>query len=157
MLDVLKVASYISRRYEAEFGSKIDEMKLHKLLYFAQRESIIQSGEPLFNAQFHAWKYGPVLVEIRSLYKLGKLTKHISSEEIYPYLSVFDKVFELYAPKDAWSLSSITHGEVSWLNARKGVPAGENSDAVMAIDDIRKDAQHIKVRRYLLSKINDFQ
>lgn len=42
MLDVVKVASYISRRYEREYGSQIDEMKLHKLLYFAQRESIIQ-------------------------------------------------------------------------------------------------------------------
>lgn len=47
MLDVVKVASYISRRYEREYGSPIDEMKLHKLLYFAQRESLIQIDQPL--------------------------------------------------------------------------------------------------------------
>ena len=65
MLDVVKVASYISRRYEREYGSQIDEMKLHKLLYFAQRESIIQLDQPLFADSFQAWKYGPVLVQIR--------------------------------------------------------------------------------------------
>lgn len=40
MEDVVKVASYICQRYQREFGKRIDEMKLHKLLYFTQRESI---------------------------------------------------------------------------------------------------------------------
>ena len=137
MLDVVKVASYISRRYEREYGSQIDEMKLHKLLYFAQRESIIQLDQPLFADSFQAWKYGPVLVQIRSLYKQGKLTERLTSEEIATYQTVFDKVFEQYAPKDAWSLSSITHGEISWQKARVGIPAGENSDTLIALDDIR--------------------
>ena len=52
MLDVVKVASYISRRYEREYGSQIDEMKLHKLLYFTQRESLIQLDRPLFAESF---------------------------------------------------------------------------------------------------------
>lgn len=154
MLDALRVASYICRRYEHEFGSRIDEMKLHKLLYFAQRESLIQLDEPLFSEQFQAWKYGPVLVEIRNLYKLGKLNLLLSSEEIAPYQSVFDKVFEQYAPKDAWSLSSITHGESSWQKARNGIPATENCDALIALEDIRKDAHHIKLRRFFLDKLN---
>ena len=153
MLDVVKVASYISCRYEREFGSLIDEMKLHKLLYFAQRESLIQLDQPLFATAFQAWKYGPVLVQIRSLFKQGKLTDSVTSEEISPYQTVFDKVFEQYAPKDAWSLSSITHGEVSWQKARVGIPAGENSDALIDLDDIRKDAHHIKLRRYYLSHL----
>lgn len=151
MLDVVKVASYISRRYEREYGSPIDEMKLHKLLYFAQRESLIQLDQPLFATAFQAWKYGPVIVQIRSLYKQGKLTQSVSSDELAPYQSVFDKIFERYAPKDAWSLSSITHGEVSWQKARVGVPAGENCDALMDLDDIRQDAYHIKLRRFYLS------
>ena len=35
-------------RYQKEFGERISEMKLHKLLYFTQRESLIQLGEPMF-------------------------------------------------------------------------------------------------------------
>ena len=153
MLDVITVASYISRRYRKEFGFPIDEMKLHKLLYFAQRESFIQLDEPLFATPFQAWRYGPVIVEIRSLYKQGKLTRAASAAEIAPYKSVFNKVFQQYAPKDAWSLSSITHGEVSWQRAREGVPAGENCDALLKMEDIREDAHHIKLRRCFLSML----
>lgn len=152
MLDVKKVASYICSRYEQEFDARIDEMKLHKLLYFAQRESIIQKDEPLFDTPFHAWRYGPVLVEIRSLYKQGKLTIPYTDEEIAPYETVFDKVFEQYAPKDSWSLSSLTHGESSWQKAREGIAPDKNCDVLMDIEDIRRDAQYIKLRRFLLSK-----
>lgn len=153
MLDVVKVASYISRRYAKEYGSPIDEMKLHKLLYFTQRESLIQTDQPLFETAFQAWKYGPVIVQIRSLYKQGKLTKRVTAKEIAPYKAIFDKVFEQYAPKDAWSLSSITHSEISWQKARAGVSAGENGDTLIDLEDIRKDAHHIKLRRYILSHI----
>ena len=40
MEDLMNVASYIYNRYESENGIKIDEMKLHKLMYFSQRESL---------------------------------------------------------------------------------------------------------------------
>ena len=48
MAGMLTVAAYICDRYEKDFGEKIDEMKLQKLMYFAQRESLIRSGKPLF-------------------------------------------------------------------------------------------------------------
>ena len=47
MEDLMNVASYIYNRYETENGTRIDEMKLHKLMYFSQRESLIQDSEPL--------------------------------------------------------------------------------------------------------------
>ena len=48
MMGILQVASYIYKRYMDDFGVRIDEMKLHKLLYFTQRECLIQKGEPMF-------------------------------------------------------------------------------------------------------------
>ncbi len=48
MEKVLNFAAYIAQEYFSEYGQQIDEMKLHKLMYFAQRESLIQTGEPLF-------------------------------------------------------------------------------------------------------------
>ncbi len=35
MEELMNVASYISKRYSVEYGTRIDEMKLHKLLYFS--------------------------------------------------------------------------------------------------------------------------
>lgn len=52
MIDVIKIASYISQRYEYQYGSRIDEMKLQILLYFIQRECIVRTGSSLFEATF---------------------------------------------------------------------------------------------------------
>lgn len=148
-----EVASYISMRYQREYGKRIDEMKLHKLLYFAQRESIVQLDTPLFPEKFQAWKYGPVLVPVRHLYKDELLDTPLTDETVKKHAEVFEKVFSQYAVKDSWSLSALTHGEYSWKHARQGVPDGENCTNEMDIDDIRVDAQRIKMRRYMLSII----
>lgn len=153
MEDLMNVASYTYNRYYDEFNSVIDEMKLHKLLYFAQRESLIQKDEPLFDAVFYGWKFGPVLKEIRTAYRENNFYKNVSESVIGRILSVMDKVFEEYAEKDSWSLSRLTHGEYSWKNSRHGVTDGENSDKPMKLEDIRIDAERIRERRRLLSQL----
>lgn len=153
MESVKRVASYIAQRYKKEFGERISEMKLHKLLYFTQRESLIQLGEPLFNEEFLAWKYGPVIPSIRSLYAQDQLDDVPDSNWEEANKSVLDFVFSHYAPKEAWSLSRLSHGEVSWRNARKGLEDDENGNITMNIADIQKDAERMKIRRYILSRM----
>lgn len=153
MEDLMNVASYICNRYSEEYGSRVDEMKLHKLLYFAQRESLVQNREPLFNAVFYGWKYGPIIKEIRSAYKDNLFYSTVPQDVVSHMQSVMDKVFEKYAGKDSWSLSRLTHGEFSWKNSRQGVPDGENSDNSMKMDDIRVDADRIRERREMLLKL----
>lgn len=156
MEDVVKVASYICQRYQRQFGKRIDEMKLHKLLYFTQRESIIQTGEPIFEDCFEAWKYGPVLVSIRQLYKDNALHEPLPDSTEAQYRSIFDSVFNFYALKDSWSLSSITHGEYAWCQARQKVDIDGKSHELMRTDDIRKDAERVKQRRFLLKNVVPF-
>lgn len=151
MVEVLKVASYICKRYFAEFGEHIDEMKLHKLLYFTQRECLVQLGEPMFDAKFKAWKYGPVMLEIRQHYKDETLTMPLSTTSIEKYRKVFDVIFEQYAPKKSWSLSTLSHGEFSWKQARVGYSLYDSCDVDMETSDIRKDAERIRTRRFVLS------
>ena len=155
MEKVTTVASYIYQRYQKDYGKCMDEMKLHKLLYFVQREAIIQMNEPMFKERFEAWRYGPVMVEIRRMYKEKDFTEKLSEESIEKYKSVFDMVFATYAQKDSWSLSCITHGDYSWGVARNGVPEDENSDRMIDTDDIRKDAERVKFRRLLYDKLNN--
>lgn len=153
MENLMSVASYIFNRYQYTMGEKIDEMKLHKLLYFAQRESIIQRNEPLFEEVFYGWKFGPVLKEIRSAYRDDAFFKTIDEKIISRIKDIMDKVFEEYASKDSWSLSRLTHGEISWKNSRKDIPDGANSDNPMSLDDIIKDAERIKQRRIGLANL----
>lgn len=150
MVDVVSIASYISERYRKEFGERIDEMKLHKLLYLTQRECLIQTGEPMFEATFHAWKYGPVLPEIRQLYKADALNGGLPKDMEEKYKEVFDYVFAEYAHKRSIVLSNITHGDYSWSHAREGYGKYEDSDVPMLLDDIKKDADYFRRRRVML-------
>ncbi|MBQ9886699.1 MAG: DUF4065 domain-containing protein [Lachnospiraceae bacterium] len=152
MEDLKNVASYICNRYSDEFGTRIDEMKLHKLLYFAQRESLIQNKEPLFKEVFYGWKFGPVLKEIRGLYREDAFYDSIPEDVEQRIRPVMDKIFSEYAIKDSWNLSTLTHGELAWKNSRIGVSDYDNSDNPMSVEDIKKDAARIRERRELLKK-----
>jgi gp27 len=153
MEKLMNVASYVFNRYQDTTGEKIDEMKLHKLLYFAQRESIIQENEPLFAEVFYGWKFGPVLKEIRNAYRNNSFLNNVDEKIVSRIKKIMDKVFEEYASKDSWSLSRLTHGEISWKNSRKNIPDGENGDNPMKLEDIVKDAERIKQRRIGLANL----
>lgn len=147
MVSIKNIAAYISQRYLEEYGVAIDEMKLHKLLYLSQRESIIQTGEPMFTDKFHAWRLGPVMPSIRTMYKSREKCKLPSKKFIDKFKPVFDKVFTEYASKTSLSLSTHTHSEYSWIHAREGYSKYQDSDVPMLTEDIRKDAEYIKKRR----------
>lgn len=153
MENLMDVASYIFNRYFETKGERIDEMKLHKMLYFAQRESLIQNDEPLFSETFYGWKFGPILKEIRNVYRENAFLDTIREEVVCRIKPIMDKIFEEYADKDSWSLSRLTHGEISWKNSRKGIPDGANSDNPIDVNDIAKDAERVRLRRAGLAKL----
>lgn len=88
MISVIKIASYITDRYLEVFGQRIREMKLHKLLYFTQRESLIQLGEPMFPEDIKAWKYGPVVPCVREADRSDRLHETLSESAIAKYKPV---------------------------------------------------------------------
>lgn len=79
----INVARYICDEYHKISGEAIDEMKLHKLLYFSQRESIAITGEPLFNDVFEGWRYGPVCVAVRNDFCQGEMIDNNTKQ--YPH------------------------------------------------------------------------
>ena len=152
MKDVNTIAAYICNRYQAEQGERIDEMKLHKLLYFAQRESLIRSNEPLFEGEFQGWRFGPVMPAIRAAYKNDEFSKTVSDSDLGDAQEIMDYVFDSYAEKDSWSLSRLTHGETSWKNSRAGIAPSESSANVISLDDMRLDADRMRQRRQMLDQ-----
>lgn len=143
---IIDVAQYIYDEYKQQFGEVVDEMKLHKLLYLSQRESLAITNEPLFSEAFEGWKYGPASKEVRALYTEDGMyyedRRHLSAAATY----IVKNVILQYGGLVSWKLSEISHGEISWQNARKNLAAGENGSKPLSIDDIRKDAE--KVRPY---------
>ena len=143
---IVDVAQYIFTEYKKISGEIIDEMKLHKLLYFTQRESLAITGQLLFAEEFEGWKFGPVCREVRNCYtKDGMLSndiKDISLESAY----IAKNVILQYGAYEPWKLSELSHKETSWKNVRKGIPNGQNGNRKISLDDIRKDAE--KARPY---------
>jgi uncharacterized phage-associated protein len=50
-------------------GLFVTQMKLQKLVYFAQGTHLAKYGKPLINETFQAWMYGPVIPEIYQDFK----------------------------------------------------------------------------------------
>lgn len=153
-MNAIQVATYLIKLYDEQFHEPITEMKLHKLLYFSQRESFIQLGHPIFEDRFQAWRYGPVIVAVRDMYRVGKLNQMPSTEEICQYNNVFNVVMKEYAQKDTWALSDMTHAETSWKNARVGLNPSDLGSKEMDIEDIRKDAFRAQLRAFESSMFN---
>lgn len=149
-MNAIQIASYLVKRYDEEMNESITEMKLHKLLYFTQRESFIQLGRPIFSEKFQAWRYGPVMVQVRDLFKSGQLNQIPSSEELSPYTNVLNVIMKDYAPMDTWSLSDLTHAEGSWKKARTGLNPSDKGSCEMNTEDIKNDAFRVQLRRFEL-------
>ncbi len=145
MEKAINVAQYIYEEYKKIAQSNIDNMKLQKLLYFAQRESLAITGAPMFSDNLEGWRYGPVCYDVwYSFAERGVPggNSHISSEAKY----IINNVIQEYGSLESWKLSEISHREISWQNARKELGDNENGDVPLKLDDIRVDAE--KVRPY---------
>ena len=142
---IIDAAAYVTQRYTELTKEKLDEMKLHKLLYFTQRECLAIMGEPAFEGVFEGWKFGPVCREVRTSFFDGEIicdTKEISDQLKY----IANNVIEEYGSLAAWKLSELSHRDVSLRNARQGLKPHENGDVPLKLEDIRMDAE--KVRPY---------
>lgn len=140
MENTLCVAKALYEMYYEQNGICMDEMKMHKLMYFSQRESLMYNNEPLFDGIFYGWKYGPVLKEVRSAYKNNTLASESSETLSDATLKLLKSVMERYGSLSSWKLSSLSHEEFSWKKARKGLEAADDGNVELSLDAMKVDA-----------------
>jgi uncharacterized phage-associated protein len=68
-------------------GLFVTQMKLQKLVYFAQGAHLAKFHQPLINETFQAWMYGPVIPEIYQDFKNYGSRPIIDTAEFTPSLS----------------------------------------------------------------------
>ena len=142
---IIDTAAYVAKRYKELTNEVLDEMKLHKLLYFIQRESLAITGEPAFDGVFEGWKFGPVCREVRTNFCEGEIVCHTNDiSDNIKYIA--NNVILEYGSLAAWKLSELSHKDISWKNARRGLAPHENGSVPLNLEDIRIDAS--KVRPY---------
>jgi len=143
MEKILDIAKYLTRKYIDEKKEEIDELKLHKLLYFSQKEYIMLTNDFLFEEDFEGWYLGPINKLIRKEFKLIKVGKEsVFLKEIEQ--KIVDRVFNRYKDIDSYKLSTLSHKEYSWIKSRIGLKRGEKGNQKLLKEDIKIDAERYK-------------
>ena len=147
MAQTLAVAKYLNQLHLNKHKCSMDQMKMHKMMYLSQRESLMISGNPLFDDEFEAWKYGPVLVNVRNEYLTGHMFDGEYEELNETEKKLVESVYNRYDEYNAWQLSTLSHAEHSWCQARKGLAAGEAGNEKMSLTAMKTDATRDFLRR----------
>ena len=149
MNTALDLAGYMAEKYRQMYGAEIDQLKVLKLLYFAQRESLVRDDSLLFAEPMFAFQHGPVVKEVhRAFQRNGGVPNAMGASITDRARDILEAVLRTYAEKSSWSLSRLTHAEYSWSSARRRKNSG-GGERLMTIDDMRVDARRIRERRAL--------
>lgn len=120
----------------------IDEYKLHKLCFFAQGWSLAWTTQPITDAKFQAWKYGPVALDVRSAIEHATLVTTIEQGDATRLtdneVKIAQSISEFYCPLSFDELTNLSHGE-AWQKARGSLPADARCDNVLDELDILKE------------------
>ena len=132
-LDVMMIAKYLFYN-----TNDMSNLKLQKLLFFAYKDYYQKNKLELFDDNFQAWIYGPVLPNVyKNFYKIlgdndfEKVNDYFNSRK---KVKIFlDEISQKYGNLDVFELVKKTHKEKSWINARKDLGPFESSTNIMNI------------------------
>jgi len=123
-------------------GSFISNLKLQKLVYYAQAWYLAIHDKPLFDEDFEAWIHGPVIPELYNEYcefKWKPILKEVDepkfSEEIKQFL---DEVTDVYFRIDAYELEQMARSEAPWIEARGDLPTDASCNEIISKESMRE-------------------
>jgi uncharacterized phage-associated protein len=129
-LDAALVADVILAKAAAR-GERVSNMKLQKLLYYAQGEHLAATGELLFDDRIKAWGKGPVVPGIWHRYRQNGFLDLPEPVQVPTIPAFYDctvtAVLDRYLSLTAEQLSEMTHRESPWMEART---RGQRSAAI---------------------------
>lgn len=137
---VKDVARWFVNHADREAGEAITQLKLQKLVYYAEAWFLANFDRPLTTADFEAWAHGPAVRSLYSKYRdyrweaLPPEKGSLPPETVQNFLTA---VFDEYGQYSAKKLERLTHEEKPWLDARGDLPAEAASKTVIQKIDIR--------------------
>lgn len=127
MLSCFDVARYFLALVDEEAGDSLSNLKLQKLVYYAQGYHLALYDAPLFHERIEAWKHGPVVPELYHALKVfGAEPVKMNDEdfEIENYSEgvreLLNEVYSVYGQFSATRLRNITHEEPPWRETPDG-------------------------------------
>ena len=126
-----------------EYGDFLSNLKLQKLLYYAQGLHLALYQTPLFEEPIMAWQYGPVVVNVYHEYKdypgAIPIPENFSNEYLdSKQLELIEEVYNVFGQFSAFKLVEMTHNEPPWKSTQ-----------------INSQIPHHKLSRYFVTLVND--
>ncbi|RZV39903.1 MAG: DUF4065 domain-containing protein [Candidatus Acidulodesulfobacterium acidiphilum] len=121
-----------------QVGSFLSNLKLQKLVYYAQAWYLANNDKPLFTEKFEAWVHGPVQPELYRKFKdfrwspINIEVKKVPASITKDIADFLDEVAEAYFKYDGLELEIMTHNELPWQEARKGISPYEPSNEIIS-------------------------
>ena len=124
MAELQQVAAYIlNKANNDDAGDLISNLKLQKLVYYANGFHLAIFDTPLFHEGIDAWQHGPVVPELYREFKAFgrdaiKTPHYFNPEQLTDDVKeLLDEVYEVYGQFSAWKLRNMTHEETPWKEA----------------------------------------
>lgn len=146
MVSAKQVASYfIEKASQLNENNDLTNLKLQKMLYFAQVEHLKKYGEPLFDDAIEAWKYGPVIPAVYEwlkgcgAYQITKFDIETSTDALDEEITSFlETIWDKYNAYSASGLVNKTHeANSAWAKTYNG---GKGNRAIIPITDLAASA-----------------
>jgi uncharacterized phage-associated protein len=146
MFRALSVAKELVRlSFAGEEKDPLTNLRLQKLLYYAQAWSLVLRESELFPEEIEAWRWGPVVPAVYNKLPDGQAASQIpaamfaDAPDLPPEeAELVGSVWEAYNQYSALQLSRMTHEEMPWLRAWGGGPtdgAGSGNNPIK-VDDL---------------------
>jgi uncharacterized phage-associated protein len=117
----LDVGKYFLANQSRQSGELLTNMKLQKLVYYAQGFYLAIHGQTLFSEPIKAWERGPVVPDLWHEYKkYGSSPLPIPRSVAYfddPTRDLLSEVSAVYGQFSAWRLRELSHQEPPWIEA----------------------------------------
>ena len=131
MHSALDVAAWFLNEVDRKAGDSITNLKLQKLVYYAQAWAVALLGRPLFSETVEAWAHGPVVDVVYQEYKghgFGSLPRSRRKPRFEPEERVIlEDVLAVYGEHSAKFLEALTHSEQPWQSVWGDRPANSRS------------------------------
>jgi uncharacterized phage-associated protein len=135
-----QVADYFIA-FLADHGDPVSNLKLQKLIYYAQAWYLAIYDVPLFEERIEAWVHGPAVPPVYGDFKAyaAKPIPRPDGKFVLPERPEFlvKEVIEAYGGMGAYDLERLTHQEDPWIIARAGIPLDEPSHAIISSESMK--------------------
>lgn len=137
----IDIANWFISQFDEESGDVITHLKVQKLLYFSEAWSQVLLDRELFSEDMEAWTHGPVVRDVYREFTGAGWGPLSVSGEIPDFdeetQSVLSQVLEAYGSVAAKTLEHLTHQDLPWKEARRGVPDEARCSNVISKQSIK--------------------